>query len=326
MNIFGLYISYNQSERKYFEKILDKILKNYNDNRILLIHFTFHNNDKVAHIRTLTKKIPCEVIMIKDGVYIRSNTYIHKIKDIINLYKMLSHTPESPNVFIYSGHSDGLILGHKRIYFISMDDFSEIVLGALGKKSDLIWCDSCLSGNISSLNSLKETTRYFIASPMYYNFDPSVLETKNLYQFAKQKGSNKNKIISYGKKIINEYMRIQKENFNSRDFMVNIVFYEMNQYVPKLVDLVLKHKDQFEFNHCGMSKSKYYYMDILCSMKHLDTKLYQKTKKYLDQIICYKKQYDLGENLDSKLLIILREPYLYWNYDNDLFFKSNYVD
>jgi hypothetical protein len=90
------------------------------------------------------------------------------MKDIIDLYKMLSDvdhndSPVPPNVFIYSGHSDGLIFGHKRIYFISMNDFAEIIIGVLGKKCDMVWCDTCLSGNISSLNSLKDATRYFIS-------------------------------------------------------------------------------------------------------------------------------------------------------------------
>jgi hypothetical protein len=148
---------------------------------------------------------------------------------------------------------------------------------------------------------------------MYYNYE-SVFELKNLYRYPNQKGSYKNKMISYGKKIINEYMKIQKEKFTSKDFMVNIVFYQMNQYVSKLVDIVLKHKDQFEYHPCSMSKSDYYYTDILCSMKQLDSKLHRKAKKYLDRIICDKKQYDIGNNLDSKLLIILKEPYSYWNY------------
>jgi hypothetical protein len=61
MNIFGLYISCSQSERKSFEGILDKIIKYHKGNRILLIHFIFHNNDKIDHIRNLSRKIPCVI-------------------------------------------------------------------------------------------------------------------------------------------------------------------------------------------------------------------------------------------------------------------------
>jgi hypothetical protein len=322
MNIFGLYISFSQSEKKSFEKTLQKVIEYQNGNHIVIIHFVFDHDDKIDHIRNVSKKIPCELILIKDNNCIRLDTYIHSIKDIIGLYKVLNSSNHFPNIFIYSGHSDGLILGHKRIYFLSMDDFAEIIMGVLHKKCDLVWCDTCLSGNISSLNSLKDVTRYFIASPMYYNYD-SVLELKNLYRYPDQKRNTR--MISYGKRIINEYMKIQRKKFTSTNFMVNIVFYEMNRYVSKLIDIILQNKNKIEYNICSISKSDYYYIDILCSLKQLDFKLYNKVKKYLDQIIVYKKQLDLGNNLDSKLLIILREPYLYFDYDNDLFFKSNEI-
>ena len=103
--------------------------------------------------------------------------------------------------------------------------------------------------------------------------------------------------------------------------MVNIVLYEMNSYINKMINIIMKYKNQFEYDLCSMSKKDYYYVDILCGLNRIDSNEKDKVKNYLDKIIKYKKQYDIGNNLDSKLLIILREPYLHLEYDNISFFK-----
>lgn len=314
INIYDLYISFCKNDIKIFEKIIKKVIEYHNGNPIIIIHFIFNKDDKIYNIKTLKEDIPCEIILIQDNQYSRTHLYIRDLTDIVTIFLQLQ-SEKGKNVFIYSGHSDGLILGYKHIYFISMDDFSEIILGVLGKKCDLVWGDACLMGNISSLHSLKNATKYLIASPMYYNYD-SVLELKNLYRYRED-----DSMFDYSKRMIDEYMRNQRKKFIYKYFMVNIVLYEMNLYVSKLVNIIMKHKDRFEYDLCSMSKRDYYYLDILCALKQIDSKDKKKVKNYLDKIILYKKQYDIGNNLDSKLLIILREPYSHLEYDNPLFFK-----
>jgi hypothetical protein len=314
LNIFDLYISFCKNDVKIFEKIIKKVIEYHNGNPIIIIHFIFNKEDKVYNIKKMNQTIPCELIMIRDNICSRMNLFIETLEDIIDLFK-INISNKGKNIFIYSGHSDGLILGHKHVYFISMDDFREIVVSVLGKKCDLIWGDACLMGNIGTLNSLRDATKYLIASPMYYNYD-SVLELKNLYRFPEKKDTDR--LITYGKNMIDEYMKIQRKKFIYKYFMVNIVFYEMNSYVDKLVNIVLNHKDKFEYDLCSINKRDYYYVDILCVAKNINE---NKIKDYLDKIIKYKKQYDIGNNLDSKLLIILREPYPHLEYDNISFFK-----
>lgn len=106
---------------------------------------------------------------------------------------------------------------------ISVDEFSEIILQTLGKKSDLVICDTCLQGNISTLDKLKDVSKYFISSPNYLNYD-SFLQTEALYQYP----NGKNRFENYCKAIIDEYIELQIETFKDKTFMISVILYKMN--------------------------------------------------------------------------------------------------
>jgi hypothetical protein len=291
----------------------------------------FDQNDKIYNIENYPFDIQGEVIWIQNNPSDLYSIPFHfrSINDIIQFFKLNRHSGK--NIFIYSGHSDGLLFGDKHIYVLNLQDFREIILKTLGKKCDLIICDACLLGNINALETFKDTTRYIISSPNYYNYD-SFLELKSLYL-------PPDDLYNFCKRIIDEYMEVQKKNFKSKTFMISIGLYKMNSYLDKLIEIVHKYKDQFK-NTCILNKKDDYYLDIGCEMNlvkdpedfvrlnHVseDTSHHIKDKKlfdqYLQKILVYERHYKISNQRNNKLLIILKKPYDYLEYPENKFFRD----
>jgi hypothetical protein len=315
INIYNLYISFN-NDIKIFNIIMDKMVKYQKNNNIIVIHLIFKPTDKIYNIKNYNKKINCEIIHLNNNNYSRYNTEIETLEDIIKIFK--KNNKKGKNIFIYSGHSDGLLFVHKNINFLSLSEFAYIIKKVLGKKCDLIIGDACLMGNISALNIFKDYTKYMVASPTYYNYE-SMLEMKKLYKLPNKKEGEK-LMITYIKKIMDEYIRNAKIKFKAKDFMAHIVLYEMNNNIDKLTNLLLKYKDKFEYHKCAIYKKDFYYLDIICELKDKVPEKVKEAKKYINNIVKYNRYYDIGNNLYSKLIMILRKPYLKFDYDIDIFF------
>jgi hypothetical protein len=285
-------------------------------NNIMVIHIIFKKSDKIYNIKNYKKRLNCEVINFYDNKYFRDNIEIGSIEDIIKIFK--KNNGPGKNVFMYSGHSDGLLFVHKHIYFLSLKEFGYIIRKVLGKKCDLIIGDACLIGNISALNIFKDYTKYMLASPTYYNYE-SMLEMKRLYKLPNKKDEEKI-MITYCKKLMDEYIKVEKNKFKAKDFMAHTVLYEMNNNIDKLTNLLLKYKNKFEYHTCAIYKKDFYYVDIICELKDKVPEKLEEAEKYINNIVKYNKYYDIGGNLYGKLIMILRKPYLKFDYDSDIFF------
>jgi hypothetical protein len=316
INIYDLYISFNKNDMKIFNMIMNKILKYQKGNNIMIIHIMFNKSDRIYNIKNYKKKLNCEIHHLYDNNYFTNNIEIDSIEDIIRIFK--KNNKPGKNVFMYSGHSDGLLFVNKHIYFISLKEFGYIIKKVLGKKCDLIIGDACLMGNISALNIFKDYTKYMLASPTYYNYE-SMLEMKKLYKLPNKKDEEK-LIITYIKKLMNEYITVEKNKFKAKNFMAHVVLYEMNDNIDKLTNLLLKYKNKFKYHNCAIYKKDFYYLDIICELKDKVPEKVEEAEKYINNIVKYNKYYDIGNNIYGKLIMILRKPYIKFDYDSDIFF------
>ena len=206
LNIYNLYISFSDSDTKIFRRILRKIIREKPVKiSLIIVHLILDNNDKIEHIDNYRKEIQGEFILIRESEVIAEPIFIKSISEIVDFFRI--NINPGKNIFIYNGHSDGLIIGRKKAYIFLVEDFRNIILETLNKKCDLVICDACLLGNISVLDIFKDTTRFLISSPNYYNYD-SILEMKNLYKYPNSKSS----LINYCKRIMDEYIKLQTKS------------------------------------------------------------------------------------------------------------------
>lgn len=304
INIHNLYISFNEEDRVIFYEVLADILKYNNNNNIAIVHIKFNEGDVIDNINYIDKPLLAEVVTIKKNKLFIKQTEIVNINNIIDIFK--KNCVHSRNIFVYSGHSDGLYLIHKKIHILSLKNFMEIIQKSICKKADLIIGDACLLGNIGSLKICKNYSKYMISSPAYYGY-VSMMSMQNLYKFTN--------LVTYGKNIIDEYAIIQKSSFN-------VVLYELkNKNLQDIIDIVKKEKDNIKYKSCAINKKDYYYVNVECGLSQIKYKKLELFKQKLDSIIKYQKYRILGNQITARLLIILKKPNKYKREDSNEFYK-----
>ena len=247
MNIYSLYVTRSREEREYFFKILKSI-----KNNVQIVHLDFKYTDSVFNMKFYKQSINAVKYTFKNKILTKKTTVIYDFDDLVRLYNRLP----GKNVFIYSGHSDGMYLVKHNIRLLRIEDFGDLIFKVLGKKTDLIIFDCCLCGNIGCLSICKDYTDYVIASTSYWSY-LSVLETPSLY-------SETSDTLLLAKNVVNELIQIEENTKNA--YNTDFCLYEMNDSLNNLIDLVLKYKDSFNLKKSYVME-KSYYKDIECEFK-----------------------------------------------------------
>ena len=323
MNIFSLYVSRSQEEYRYFQQIIKKIESNVIENNVQIIHLLFKYNQKIDFIKFHNQPINASIYhfnSLKNESNSFFNTIIYNLDDLIKLYNVPLN---GKNIFIYSGHGDGVYLKKGKIKLLRTEDFIEIVQLTVGK-ADLIIFDCCLQGNINCLNICYNYTKYLIASTSYQS-DISILITKSIFK------NDNVSILNFAKNVLME--EIQIESSTKMAYLTDFVIYEMNEYLIKLIQLTLNNLKYFDFHKSNVINFLYY-KDIYCCFKDkfidinplLDK--FVKFQRYKPNTICTTKKLKKKNNysIASKLMIVLKNPTrIQIPTLSDIFYKKNKV-
>ena len=301
LNIYDLYITRSKVELDYFYRLLHFLqFVELGTSYVQIVHLDFRNDEVVPNIRfTNTEMIARVYTFSKENKTLKTQI-IYNLGDLINLYEYRSGT----NVFVYTGHSDGMYLVKKKVRILRIEDFCELVYNVnKGKKADLIAFDCCLCGNIGTLYVCYPFTNYVLASTSYQSY-LSILETHNVYK--------NNDIPLYVKSIIKEIGSLEKVEQNAYDS--NFSLYSMNDSLLELVNLILQFKNQFNYKKSYVIDSAQY-KDLECSFKELNINITPLLNKIVvfnrypnktcgNRKLSKKKDY----SIPSKLMIILKRP------------------
>jgi len=298
MNIYNLYISFSKSDHDIFKKILTEISKNVSSNNLLIIHLDVSRNQKIPE---------ATVYKFESSIFKVPKNNISSVDELLSLFQIFSEWKKkySKNIFIYSGHSDGIIISHHRLYIMNLQDLSTLVFSINGKKVDLFIADTCLLGSLNAMYQLRTCTKYVLASPSYCDY-LSFLQTRSLFKYCRS-------TITYSKKLINEMIRMYKKCFEDTSFMIHFCLYSMNKYLDKLIDVVNQNKQIIKVDkndQCAINKKDYYYTDLKCKMNKNDVNI----SELLSKIILVNKSFDVGNNKDSDLILIIEKPYDHFTY------------
>lgn len=293
LNIFSLYITRSKDEREYFIDLL-RFMKRFSKKYIIIL-IDFNWNDVVTNIKFTNYHMVA-------NVYTESNEFVKDIYNFEDLVKLFEWKDNGlPNAFVYSGHSNGVLLMKHNIRILRIEDFCELCHRTLKKKADVIIFDCCLCGNLSVLNICYNYTNYVIASTGYWS-SLSILHTQSIYKPF-------NEITSLLKESIKEFIKIEETTKNT--YTTNVVMYKMNKYILDLIDIVKQHKFEKDGNYIIEKK---YYKDLWCSLKETTDINY-----LLDKFIVFKrfevkrchnkpKGYKSNYSWPSDLSIILKNP------------------
>ena len=139
INIYSLYLTFNNYDRDTLYKVLNDIIINkektnklnkLNDNIIKILHIRFHKGDELHTVRNINKSLDCEYITIINNQLNITQLKINKINDIIQLFRNNTQNKNNKkllSVFMYSGHSNGMHFVHNKIHLITIKDFSYII-------------------------------------------------------------------------------------------------------------------------------------------------------------------------------------------------------
>ena len=92
------------------------------------------------------KPLDAKVVTFKENKTLIRPIKVSNIDDIAEIYK--KNCIYNRNIFVYSGHSDGLFLIHKKIHLFSLKNFMEIIRKSISKKADIVFGDACLLGKV----------------------------------------------------------------------------------------------------------------------------------------------------------------------------------
>ena len=301
LNIYDLYVTRSKSELDYFNRVLH--LLNFielNDTFVQIVHLNFKYNDVIDFIKVSNQTMTAVIYNFGKNIKTNIEIIIYNLDDLIKLY---IYRP-GYNVFIYSGHSDGMYLIKKKVRLLRIEDFCELVFRVNNsKKADLMIFDCCLCGNIGALYVCYPFTNYILASTSYQSYF-SVMETHNLY--------NKQDTLIYCKNIIKEIGSLEKTDHKSYDS--NFTVYQMNEALFDFIQLVLQFKGQFNYSKSFVIDSAYY-KDIECCFEELGINIIPLLNKFVlfnrypkkkcgNHKLNKKKQ----SSIPSKLMIILKRP------------------
>ena len=209
INIFNIYVTRSREERNYFKKI--KFVNS--TSFVQIVHLDFKYNQVVKNMKYFRQKMV--VTVYNKSVY---QKVIYDLDDLINLFIVPQNN--NKNIFIYTGHGNGIYLMKKNIRPLRTEDFCEIINRTV-KKADLVIYDCCLQGNIACLTITYPFAKYVIASTSYQSYI-SILITNNLYLF------NGN-LLDYCKNVLQELAI--KELHQNDTYKTDFVLYEMNENV-----------------------------------------------------------------------------------------------
>jgi len=307
LNIFNIYVTRSREERNYFKKITE-FIKKINDSTsfIQIVHLDFKYNQVVKNMKYFRQKMVVTVynkFVYNKFVYNNSvyQKIIYNLDDLINIFTVPQNN--NKNIFIYTGHGNGIYLMKKNVRPLRTEDFCEIIERTV-KKADLVIYDCCLQGNIACLTITYPFAKYVIASTSYQSYI-SVLITNNLYLF------NGN-FLDYCKNILQELSI--KEPLQTHTYKTDFVLYEMNENVLKIAELVLKYKHLFNY-HKSYVIDYNYYKDLHCAFKELKIDI----DPLLNSIVKYQRYHQTkcvnkvinkkaNKSSGSKLLIVLKSP------------------
>jgi len=246
MNIHSLYITRSKDEREYFSGLIGfmrRFSKNY---KIVLIDFNW--DDIITNIKFSEQRMVA-------NVYTDSKDFIKVIYNFEDLIKLFEFKENGlPNAFVYSGHSNGVLLMKHNIRILRIEDFCELSFRTLKKKADVLIFDCCLCGNISVLNICYNYTNYIIASSGYWS-NLSILYTQSIHK-------SYNDIESFLKESIKEFIQIEEST--KKAYTTDVILYKMNKYVLEVIDIVKQYKFKKDGNYIIEKK---YYKDLWCALK-----------------------------------------------------------
>jgi len=299
LNIYDLYITRSKPELDYFYKLIHFLqFVELGDTHVQLIHLDFRHNDIVPNIKFTNSEMIARIYTFSSNIKSRREVLIYNLEDLIKLYVYRSGT----NVFIYTGHSDGMYLVKKKVRILRIEDFCELVYRVNQKqKTELIIFDCCLCGNIGTLYICYPFTNYVMASTSYQSY-LSVLETHNLYKFNKE----------HCKNIIKEIASLEKVDKDAYDTDFSV--YKMNEYLLEFIQLTLKYKDQFNYSKSYVIDSAQY-KDLECSFNDIGIDVTSLLNKFV-LFNRYQKQNCRNRKISkkkdssapSKLMIVLKRP------------------
>jgi len=302
VNIYDLYITRSKSELDYFYKLLHFLqYVEMGESTLQIVHLNFGSREIVPNIKFTNTKMNAVVYTFDKESKTVYETIIYNLYDLIKLY-----IPRSGiNVFIYTGHSDGLCLIKKKVRILRMEDFCEMVsLVNKGQKADLMVFDCCLCGNIGTLYVCYDYTKYVLASSSYQSY-LSILQTNNFFKKFKDMETFCKNII----KELGSLEKLDKEAYDS-DFSL----YIMNEAVKELVNLTLNYKHQFN-NHRSYVIDSSYYKDLECCFSDLNLDIRPLLKQFVvfnryHKTKCQNRKVSKKKNVSvpSQLMIILKRP------------------
>ena len=296
MNIYSLYVTRSREEREYFLKVLNVQITN-----VQIVHLDFKYTDSVFNIRFYRQPITAVKYTFKNNSFVKKSSVIYDFDDLVRLY-----SPEQgKNIFIYSGHSDGMYLLKHNIRLLRIEDFCDLTFKVLGKKTDLLIFDCCLCGNIGCLSICRDYSHFVIASTSYWSF-LSVLETEALY-------SDIPDTSLLAKNIINEITMIEETTKDT--FKTCFCLYEMNDSLNNLIKLVLQYKNSFNLKKSYVIE-KSYYKDIECEFKEnfdIDISFILKgfirfQRFHIEKCQNTKVSKNANKSAASSIIIILKRP------------------
>jgi len=295
MNIYSLYVTRSKEEREYFYKLVQHV--NNITSFVKIVHLDFKYNDVYENMKYSNKLINAFVYTFGKEKTLEKVS-IYNLEDLKKLFK--KNVSGKKNIFVYSGHSDGINLVKNKIRILRIQDFCEIVSNTLnGEKADLIIYDCCLCGNINSLSINRFYTKYVIAATSYWSY-MSVLMTNVIYQ-------NYNNFEDYCKGIVDQTIKL--ENTDTNTYHTSFVIYSMNKYLDLLIQFVLTNKELIDKKKNNVINN-YYYKSLECNFKELPFLnkiiIHQRFKKNT----CYYKKLGKKTNhgIPTKLMVIIKNP------------------
>ena len=300
-NVYAIYVCITKFERDYFNKIL-LFLEKIDKISLQLVLLNFKYNAKVNLLAYNNVPIKATFYNYHDGSKEVSEINITNLESISKIY-----TPkyDGLNVFLYSGHGNGLHLVKNKIKILRTEDIAHLCWDILKQKADLIVFDCCLEATISTLNICYNYTKYLVATSSYHSYE-SYLMTQSIYK------SSNNDIIEYSISFIEEF--IQTEQKNKKDTVSSINLYQMNETVPDFVNMVMKYKDSFKAKKSFVI-DKTYYKDLECAFKELGINILPILQKFViyqrlhkDHCINRIRSKMSNKSNPSNLMIVLKNP------------------
>jgi len=286
---------------------------------VQIVHIDFKSNQIVPNIKFQNTEMTAFVYTFEPGNRQRRQTTIYNLDNLVDVYTYLPGT----NVFVYSGHSDGMYFVKKKIRILRIEDFCELVYRVNNRqKADLMIFDCCCCANIGTLYTAYNFTKYLMASTSYQSY-LSVLETQSMY-----KGATGG-IPKFAEGLIKELGSLEKIDPNAYDSA--FCLYHLNEAVLQLVELTLLNKDRFNYRKSYTIDSNKY-KDLECSFMELGIDI----KPLLNKIVEYtrytktdcrnrkiskKKETSTGSNLT---IILKRHIRTKLTTTADIFFKKKF--